>query len=275
MIRNITDFITAIVEILIIAFVIYEIITFINYTRAWQLLKGVIIILFVALISNIFGLKTISYIINSSFQFLTFAIIVIFQDDLKKILEKLGTSSLHSIFGEDPRNRSIISEQTIKYIINAVCDLARENTGALIILERKIKLGEVIASGIEINSEVSTELLKQIFIPNTPLHDGAVIIRGNKIVAASCFLPLTSNINLSTELGTRHRAALGISEISDSVTVVVSEETGKISITMEGKIRRGFDRESLSNFLKNIFLTEERAKRKLFNFRSKNNVESK
>ena len=272
MIRDLTDFIIIIVEIIIIAFVIYKLIKLINNTRAWQLLKGILIIVFVALMANLLGLKTISFIINNSISFLTFAVIVIFQDDLKKILEKLGTSKLNTIFTDSAHHdTAVIGESTISSIVSAVCDLSEENIGAMIVIEKNIKLGEIVASGIEINSEISSELIKQIFVPNTPLHDGAIVVRGNRILAASCLLPLTSNANLSTELGTRHRAAIGISEQSDSITVVVSEETGKISITMEGNIRRGFDNESLNNFLKNVLLTEDIPKKNLFKFRSKKN----
>ena len=139
--------------------------------------------------------------------------------------------------------------------------MSSQRIGALIVIEREIRLGEIISTGVQIGYDISKELVEQIFVPNTPLHDGAVVVRGNKILAASCLLPLTANLNLSKELGTRHRAAIGITEISDCVVVVVSEETGKISVTMEGKIRRGFDKDTLSNFLRNTLISEEQPKK--------------
>ena len=270
MFDTLKDFIVAIAEIVIISFVVYKLIKLVSDTRAWQLLKGVVFLLLIAWIASLLELKTISYLLSGTFQILAFAIVVVFQDELKKILERVGNSNLKYIFNEHSQNGKSNMIVTIENIVSAVATLSKTNTGALIVIERDIKLGEIIATGVTINSRISKELLEQIFVPNTPLHDGAVVIREDCIMAASCILPLTSNVNLSKELGTRHRAAIGMSEISDCISVIVSEETGKISVTMEGKIRRGFDEESLTNFLKNALAVEEKkSKKRLFSWKGK------
>ena len=258
-----------VVEIAILAIVIYKLIDLVSNTRAWQLLKGVLVLFFSGWLASIFGFKIISYLLSNISQLLVFAIVVIFQDELKKILEKLGNSNIKNIFNDVSQDARAKANRAIEEITEACCNLSLTNTGALIVIEREIKLGEVIATGVPISSEVSKELIEQMFVPNTPLHDGAIVVREDKILAASCLLPLTSNVNLSKELGTRHRAAIGLTEISDCIVVVVSEETGKISVTMDGKIRRGFDRETLCNFLKNTLFTEEEAKKR-FSFKRGN-----
>ena len=271
MINDIGDFAVAIIEIILFGIVIYKLIELVSETRAWQLLKGVLILLFVALGANLIGFRNIAYLLNSTLQILAFALVVVFQDELKKILERLGKSNIKNIFNDHSQS-TISMEKVINEIVEAACALSSTETGGLIVIERTVKLGEIIATGIKIDSDVSKELIEQIFVPNTPLHDGAIVIREGKIMAASCLLPLTSNVNLSKELGTRHRAAIGISEGADCVVVVVSEETGKISVTMEGKIRRGFDNESLKNFLNNSLLQEEKKPKKgLFRIRGKRN----
>lgn len=263
MIYSFGDLIKNIIEILLIAIVIYKIIELVRDTRAWQLLKGVLLIALVAWSASVFGLDTISFLLNNMVQLLAFALIVVFQDELKKILERLGTSNFKNIFSDHLKAGNPEAEKTISALAEAACNMSEDRIGALIVIEREIRLGEIIATGVNIGSEISKELVEQIFVPNTPLHDGAVVVRGNKIMAASCLLPLTSNVNLSKELGTRHRAAIGITEISDCIVVVVSEETGKISVTMEGKIRRGFDKDTLSNFLKNTLISKEEPKKRI------------
>lgn len=275
-ITSLWDLAVAVIQIIIIAAVIYKIIGLVSDTRAWQLLKGVIILLLVAWGSELIGFTIISSILNGAFTILAFALLVVFQDELKKILERLGSSNLKNIFNSpaEPGRQTVV--KAIEDISAAAYNLSLSNTGALIVIEREIRLGEIIATGTGINSEVSTELLEQIFVPNTPLHDGAVVVRQSRIMAASCLLPLTSNVNLSKELGTRHRAAIGITEISDCIAVVVSEETGKISVTMDGKIRRGFDKASLNHFLNNtLFVEEEKKKKRLFGFKRSNKGERK
>lgn len=268
MITSFWEFIKAIIEVALIAVVIFKLIELVRDTRAWQLLKGVLILLLVAWSASLLGFNTISYILNNMFQLLAFALIVVFQDELRKILERLGNSNIKNIVFNDTQE-SVAVEKTINDIAGASCNMSKTNTGALIVIERDMRLGEIISTGININSEVSVELLEQIFVPNTPLHDGAVVIRDGKIMAASCLLPLTTNVNLSKELGTRHRAAIGITEISDSICVVVSEETGKISVTMDGKIRRGFDRDSLCKFLREVLVVEVKPKKRI-NFKRSN-----
>lgn len=270
MINSFGDLLKNVIEILLIAFVIYKIIELVRDSRAWQLLKGVLFIALIAWAAGIFGLNTISFLLNNMVQLLAFALIVVFQDEIKKILERLGNSNFKNIFNSHTQEDVVAAEKAIADLADAACSMSAERIGALLVIEREIRLGEIIATGVNIGSNISKELVEQIFVPNTPLHDGAVVIRGNKIMAASCLLPLTSNINLSKELGTRHRAAIGITEKSDCVVVVVSEETGKISVTMEGKIRRGFDKDTLTNFLRNTLLSsEEPKKRNLFKWRTK------
>lgn len=261
MITTFGDLIKAIIEIALITLVIYKVIELVRDTRAWQLLRGVLLIGVIAWAASIFRLDTISFLLNNMVQLLAFALIVLFQDELKKILERLGTSNLKNIFSDHGKDGNADAEKVIASLADAVCTMSNQRIGALIVIEREIRLGEIISTGVQIGSDISKELVEQIFVPNTPLHDGAVVVRNNKIMAASCLLPLTANINLSKELGTRHRAAIGITEISDCVVVVVSEETGKISVTMGGKIRRGFDKDTLCNFLKNTLLVEETPKK--------------
>lgn len=270
MITTFGELIKAIIEIVLISVVIYKVISLVRDSRAWQLLKGVMIILFIAWAAGMFGLDTISFLLNNVFQLLAFALIVVFQDELKKILERLGNSNFKNIFNDHSGSGTEDAQKAIHALTEAACNMSKENIGALIVIEREIRLGEIIATGVAIQSEISKELVEQIFVPNTPLHDGAVVVRGNKIMAASCLLPLTTNVNLSKELGTRHRAAIGITEISDCVVVVVSEETGKISVTMEGKIRRGFDQDTLNNFLKNTLIAEEKPTKKRILFKRRN-----
>ena len=224
--------ITDIIDILIVAVIVYYIIKIANETKAKQLLKGITIVFVVFFASQWLKLNALNYILNATLQVGVFAIVVIFQPELRSILERMGRIKFGKIIdftGDDGEG----IENTIDAVVNSSCTMSRSRTGALIVLERETRLGEYINTGTMLDANVSSGLLENIFVPNTPLHDGAVIIRGEKIVTAGCLLPLTSNTNLSKELGTRHRAAIGLSEITDAVVVVVSEETGKISIANE------------------------------------------
>lgn len=236
--------ITDLIDIAIIAFVIYKLFSLLKNTRAEQVLKGFIFVLVFASFADIFNLNTVSWLMN---QFLTVAlvfIIVVFQPELRSALERLGRG--RRIFISDSTKNN---EKTIDEIVSAMSSLSRQKIGALVVLERKVGLNDIIESGTRLGADISSELLINIFIPNTPLHDGAVIISQDMISAAACYLPLTSSNTVSKELGTRHRAAIGISERSDCVVIVVSEETGTISVVENSIINRYIDEESLKDRL--------------------------
>ena len=246
--------ITDIIDILIIAYLTYKLYELMKETRAEQLVKGIFIIFIALRISEILNLRTFHWILSNTMTVGLMAIIVVFQPELRRILEQLGRTNIIS------RTNSISKESdTINEVVQASLSLSRQKIGALIVFERKTGINEIIQTGTNLNADVSRELLINIFIPNTPLHDGAVVIRRNYIKAAACFLPLTENKNLNKELGTRHRAALGITEKSDSLSLVVSEETGNISIAINGKLYRDLSEERLRNML-SINLISEKTK---------------
>lgn len=241
-----------ILEILIIAFVLYHIIIWVKQTRAWIVVKGLIVILFVILVAVILDMRAILWIFENSIQIIITALIVVFQPELRKALEQLGRKNYISSlipFEDNKGKERKYSDRTVNEIVKAAYEMGKTKTGALIVVEREVALNEFERTGIALDSLVSSQLLINIFEHNTPLHDGAVIIRGDRITAATCYLPLSDNMELSKELGTRHRAAVGISEVTDSVTVIVSEETGKVSIALEGEIIRAVDGETLKTYL--------------------------
>ena len=239
-----------VVDILIVAYIFYKMFMFIKDTRAAQVLKGILFLLVATELSNIFNLHTLYWLLVNTLQFGVIAALIIFQPELRAGLEHIGRTQFN-FFGKGGIN---ISEEAlnknIDEIIEALYSLSRQKIGALIIMERETKIGDIINTGTIIDGEVSRQLLINIFIPNTPLHDGAVVIRDNQIKAAACFLPLTQSKDLSKELGTRHRAAIGVSEVSDCISLIVSEETGDVSIAKSGKIYRGVSKERMSNILR-------------------------
>lgn len=230
-----------IIDIAIVTYIIYQVILLVRGTRAVQLLKGILVLVIIWALSTWFDLYTLKWLMNQIFNFGILAIFIIFQPELRRALEQLGRGKL---FGrssaEDEQLNKLIGE-----IIKAVNYLARRKIGALIVFERETGLNEYTESGIPMQSMVSSQLLINIFIPNTPLHDGAVIIQNQQIAAAACYLPLSENPFISKELGTRHRAAIGISEVGDAVSIVVSEETGQISLAINGQVVRDIKEESL------------------------------
>lgn len=235
---------TDILEICILAFLIYHVVAWVKNTRAWALVKGIAVILVFWLFSVVFELNVIQWIITNTISVGIIAIIIVFQPEFRKALEQLGQKNLvKSIitFDDSKEKNEKFSDHTINEIIRATFELARTKTGALIVLEQDTPLNDFESTGIYIDSIISSELLINIFEHNTPLHDGAVILRGNRITAATCYLPLSDNMQLSKDLGTRHRAGIGISEVTDSLTVIVSEETGKVSIAKGGKLIRNID----------------------------------
>ena len=251
---NIND----IVDILIIAYIFYKIFMFIKDTRAEQVLKGIVLLFVITQISKIFKLHTLYWILIKTLDLGFIAALIIFQPELRAGLEYIGRTKF-SFFSKN--NISVSEEKlnkTIEEIIEALYSLSRQKIGALIILERHTKIGDIINTGTSIDGEVSRQLLINIFIPNTPLHDGAVVIRDSEIKAAACFLPLTQSKDLSKELGTRHRAAIGVSEVSDCISLIVSEETGDVSIAKAGKIYRKISKERMTNILRsNLKITPQ------------------
>lgn len=240
--------VTDMVEVAIIAVLIYEIMVWIKNTRAWTLFKGIVFLLVFVMLATIFNLTTILWIADKTLNVGIIAAIIIFQPELRRALEQLGRKNfLNNIltFDDTKSTSERFSDRTINEMIKATYELAKHKTGALIVIENEINLTEYERTGISIDAEISNQLLINIFEHNTPLHDGAVIIRGNRIIAATCYLPLSDNMELSKELGTRHRAGVGVSESTDSLTIIVSEETGKASMAMEGKLVRNIDGESL------------------------------
>ncbi len=255
--------IRAIVDIGLITFVIYKIIMLVKDTRAWQLIKGIIFILVAAELSKILKLNTIAYILNYTISVLTIALVVVFQPELRSILEQIGRSRFKDLFSIEKSSRKVKTTAMIEEIVKACAEMSKTFTGALIVIERETKIGEAIKTGVQLDADVTCELLINIFWPNTPLHDGAVIIRDNKIKAAACFLPLTDNPNLSKELGGRHRAALGITEISDAIAIVVSEESGKISYALNGGLTRNLTPDMLRKALSKNLLENVNVNKKL------------
>lgn len=257
-----------IIDILIISYIAYKGIQLVQETRGWSLFKGLLAILILAIISSVFKLHTISFLIDNIIAFAFLAIVVVFQPEIRRALEKLGTSGFRSVFTGSYKEEEVIKmTYMIEEVVNVCSELSTQYTGAIFVIEKDIKLGEIINKGVLMESRISEELLKSIFNTKTPLHDGAVIIRGDRIMAAACILPLTDNPNLSNELGTRHRAALGITEVSDSLAIVVSEESGKISYASNGGLVRNLNKETLRKALQINLIKNIKPKKKALGFR--------
>ena len=255
-----------IVEIIILSFLLYHILVWIKNTRAWSLLKGILVIAAFVLLAAYFEMNTILWIVNNMFSVAVTAIIVILQPELRKAVEELGRKNLISSIvpfelGKNP-GEGRFSDKTINEIAKACVEMGKVKTGALIVVQQDQPLDEYERTGIDVDGIVTSQLLINMFENRTPLHDGAVIVRGNRITAATCYLPLSDNMTLSKDLGTRHRAGVGISEVTASLTVIVSEETGKISVAFEGKLERGLSGEELKEKLKTIQNKPEEENRK-------------
>jgi len=235
-----------IVDIAIVLYLIIKLIKAIKGTRALQLMKGIAVLLITNVLSEFLSLNILHYILNTIITYGVLLFIVVFQPELRKMLEQMGSTNLKNFFDFEDNS----SVQSVDEVVDAAVCMAKEKVGALIVFEKDTNLGEIIHTGVPIHSDVSKELLQNIFVPDTPLHDGAVVIKDNKIAAASCILPITDREDLDREYGTRHRAALGLSEISDAIILVISEETGKISIVANGKIVRNLSEEILRKELK-------------------------
>ena len=254
-----------IVEIIIIAFLFYTILVWIKSTRAWMLFKGLMVILVFVMVAALFRMNTILWLAEKTINVGVIAIVIIFQPELRRALEQLGRKNfLRGIASIDfgKNETETISTKSINELVRACFEMSKVKTGALIVIEDTVVLSEYERTGIAVDAVLTNQLLLNIFEKNTPLHDGAVIVRGDRIVTATRYLPLSDNMELSKELGTRHRAAVGISEISDSLTIIVSEETGGVSVATEGRIIRGLDQEGLRKHLKAIQKYEPDNKRK-------------
>lgn len=246
---------TDVIEIIIIAVVLYNILLWIMNTKAWALLKGIIVVALFAVVAYLLNLKTILWIAGKTISVGIIALVIIFQPELRRALEQLGRKRFmlrFFNFGDNSDKDERFSVKTADEIVDACYKMGAVKTGALIVIEQDIVLEEYIKTGIPVDGIVTSQLLINIFEHNTPLHDGAVIIRGNRVVAATCYLPLTDNVNLSKALGTRHRAGVGISEATDSLTIIVSEETGKVSVAFGGELIHDIDSDSLKNKLEYI-----------------------
>lgn len=240
------------IDLAIVIFLVYKFIKMTKSSRVWQLIKGIAVLIIVTLVSGWLHLDILHTILTSIMTYGVIAMIVIFQPELRRGLEQLGTNKFTKFFGIDKDIITKTKEDIYKIVI-AAKELSTHKTGGLIVIERDIKIGDIAETGVEINAEVSPQLLVNLFVPNTPLHDGAVIISNNKIVAAACILPLANDKEIAKELGTRHRAAIGISKETDSIAVVISEETGKISVAKDGTLIADVDEETLKKILiKNV-----------------------
>ena len=249
---NISD----IVDILVVSYLIYKVMIWIKETRVWTLFKGIVVLLIIFFISSLFNFNTVYWLVSKTFNIGLIAVIVLFQPELRKALAQLGKNNFFQMvklnsLGKPYDFEQKISEQTIDEIIKAAKTMAAAHTGALIVIEREIPLGDFEQTGITIDAVVSNQLLINIFEDKTPLHDGAVIIRDNKIKAAACILPLSQNIT-KHDFGTRHRAAIGVSEVSDAYVLVVSEERGEVSIAKNGKLHKNIDDKHIRNILSTI-----------------------
>ncbi len=245
----------AIIDILIVLFLVYKAIKLLRNTRAWQLLKGIFILVIIMVLSSIFQLKILNYILSSVMVYGGIMLIIIFQPELRRGLEQLGTTNKIKKLFINTKDEESKTKEMIYQVVIAATEMSKTKIGALIVIERDIKIKDIIDTGIYMNSEISPQLLVNIFVPKTPLHDGAVVISDNKIAAASCMLPLSSDQDIARELGTRHRAAIGISKQSDAIAVVVSEETGKISIAKDGTLIADVKEDVLKKILlKNLII---------------------
>lgn len=255
------DLITIILDVAIVIFLLYCFFKIVRGSRAWQLIKGIAFLLIITWASSILRLKILNSILTGIMNWGVIALIVLFQPELRRALEQLGTNKFTKFLGIESDIATKTKEDIYKVVI-AATELSKSKTGALIVLERDINIQDIISTGVPMNSEVSPQLLVNIFTPKTPLHDGAVIISNNKIAAAACVLPLADDVDIAKELGTRHRAAIGISKESDSIVVVISEETGKISVAKDGTLIADVKEDVLKKILISNIITKRFTDRK-------------
>lgn len=247
---------TDILDVIIIAFLVYKLLDLVRSTRAENILKGVVIFLLALWLSEIFHLNGIAYILGNMVQVGILALIILFQPEIRQILEKLGSRNIRLLRAFTPAQQQTELEKAIDQTVIACSEMSKTKTGVLIVFERHILLDDMVRSGTTLDAAVSSELLKNIFFVKAPMHDGAVIIRNGRILGAGCMLPLSKNVNLSRDLGMRHRAGIGMSENSDAVVVIVSEETGSISVAVGGMLKRHLMPETLSKLLRNELMPQ-------------------
>lgn len=259
-IHDLWDLVRIIIDVGIISYVFYKLMFILKDSRAYQVIKGIILILVMSFVADQLQLATVSYIIKAFISVLPFLLLLLFQPELRRWLEGLGHSKVTGIFSSSPS--SIAVDTMISEVVNAAVAMSSQRVGALIVFERQTSLGEIVRTGTVVDAKVSTQLLRLIFVPNTPLHDGAVVIRNGKIHAAACYLPLTDNVNLDKDLGTRHRAGIGVTESTDCVSIIVSEETGYISFARAGQLARPVTGEKLRKLLKDALSEEDGKKSK-------------
>lgn len=248
LVQNPFKLLTLVLDLAIVTYILYKFVVYAKKSRMWQLLKGILFILIITAISEALQLKILNFILTAFMPYGVIALIVIFAPELRRMLEQLGTNKLTRYFGIDKDLETKTKEDVYKVVI-ATTELAKTKTGGLIVIERDIKINDIIDSGVKIDSEVSPQLIVNLFTPNTPLHDGALIVSNNKIAAAACILPLADDKDIAKEIGTRHRAGIGISKESDAIAIIVSEETGKISVAIDGKLIADVKEEALRNIL--------------------------
>lgn len=256
-IKSVWDVFRIIIDIAVVAYCVYLLLRFIKDTRAYQLLKGVAIILLIALFAHLLNLTTISYIVTAFLQISPVLLIVMFQPEIRRFIENLGTQTLKEFFSSHKKTETEEVSAMLDEVVAACMLMSEEKIGALIVFERQISLGEIVRTGTIVDAGVSTQMIRLMFEPNTPLHDGAMIIKNNRIHAAACYLPLSDSMSISKDLGTRHRAGIGVTENIDCVSVIVSEETGNISIAVDGKLKRRYTSEILKRDLLGLLVTEE------------------
>ncbi len=255
------DVLRAVIDVAVMTFLFYKIIVAIKDSRAFQLIKGILLLIIVSLLAILLRLTTVSFVIRAFMNVLPVLVVIMFQPELRRWLENIGKSNFRSIFTGQKSAHNEKIDAMLNEVANAVTAMSRERVGALIVFERSTNLGEVIRTGTVIDANVSAQLLRLIFVPNTPLHDGAVIIRDDKVHAAACYLPLSANNSLDKDLGTRHRAGIGVTENSDCVVTIVSEETGYISFASNGELQRDISREKLVQLLKEALYEKDKARK--------------
>lgn len=252
-----------VVDVAIIAFLVYKILGLVSSTRAENILKGIVMFLLVLWLSTALELRAVSYILSHVAELGILALIVLFQPEIRQLLEKLGSRNIRGIFRTlQPKQIQGEMEKAIEQTVIACSEMSKSKTGALMVFEREISLNEMLRSGTAFDAELNSELVKNIFFINAPMHDGAMIVRNGRIVGAGCMLPLSRNVNLSRDLGMRHRAGIGMSENSDAVVVIVSEETGSISVAVGGMLKRHLMPETLGKLLRNELLPPEEPEEK-------------
>lgn len=265
-----------ILEIVILSWLFYHILRWIRDTRAWTPVRGVLVLVVFILIANLLHMNTIIWLVEQLAQVGLIGVVIIFQPELRRSLEELGRRGIIPILSSDGRNKAVedrFTDKTVNELVRACFEMGKARTGALIVIEQQTPLGDYERTGIRVDALITSQLLLNIFEKNTPLHDGAAVVRGNRITAATCYLPLSDNMEISKDLGTRHRAALGISEATDSLTLVVSEETGAVSIANLGRLQRNVTQEQLRLELQKLIVKPEENRNLVFNLKLKKGLQ--